>query len=162
MRRVTLKLLAVAGLAVLAGCGFQLRGQSSLPFNSAYVDAASGSVLASQLSKHLDQKAKLASRRDKADVVIRLTGENRGKKILSLSGGGKVREYRLIDMVTVSAVSPEGQEMLAPTDISLTRDFSYSDEQILAKEAEEAMLRKDMDDDALRQILRRLAFIRKP
>jgi len=161
MRRVILKSLAVAGLAMLAGCGFQLRGQASLPFNSAYVDAAPRSVLAVQLRKHLDQQAKLAGQRDDADVVIRLTGENRGKTILSLSGGGKVREYRLVDMVTVSAVSPDGKEILTPTDIRLTRDFSYSDEQILAKEAEEAMLRKDMDDDALRQILRRLAFVRK-
>lgn len=161
MRRLSLKFMALAALVLLAGCGFQLRGQSPLPFASAYVDAGANSILAGLLKKHLGQQDKLTSRRDLADVVIKLTGENRGKTILSLSGGGKVREYRLVHTVTVSAVSPAGGEMLAPADIRLSRDFSYSDEQILAKEAEEAMLRKDMDDDALRQILRRLAFVRK-
>lgn len=162
MRRVTLQFLAVASLALLAGCGFQLRGQSPLPFSGAYVEAGPDSVLAEQLRKHLDQQAKLAPRRDQADVVIRLLRDTREKNILSLSGAGKVREYRLIHQVTVSAVGRNGKELLAPSEIKLNREFSYSDEQVLAKEAEEAMLHKDMDDDALRQILRRLAFIREP
>lgn len=162
MRRTALKSLAIAGLALLAGCGFQLRGQSPLPFEDAYVEAPANSVLAGLLRSHLAQQNKLAGQRGDADVVIRLTGESRGKTILSLSGAGKVREYRLVNAVTVSAVDPAGNEMLAPADISLSRDFSYSDQQVLAKEAEEATLRRDMDDDALRQILRRLAFVRKP
>lgn len=161
MRRMSLKLLAVTGLALLSGCGFQLRGQSPLPFANAYVEAGSGSVVAGQLRNYLGLQAKLADQRDKAEVVIRLTAENREKSILSLSGAGKVREYRLTHKITVSAVGADGKEMLAPSDIKLTRDYSYSDEQILAKEAEEALLRKDMDDDTLRQILRRLAFVRK-
>lgn len=148
------------GLAVLAGCGFQLRGQTPLPFNSAYVEAAGSSTLAAQLRRYLKNKGKWAERRDQADVVVRLRDESRIKSILSLSGAGKVREYRLINQVTVSAVNPGGAEMLAAAEIKLTRDYSYSDEQALAKEAEEAMLLKDMDDDALRQILRRLAFVR--
>jgi len=161
MRRLSLKFLALVGLALLAGCGFQLRGQSPLPFASAYVEAGSGSVVAGLLRNHLKLQNKLAEQRDKAEVVIRLTGDNREKSILSLSGAGKVREYRLIHKITVAAVDAEGREMLAPSDIKLNRDYSYSDEQILAKEAEEALLRKDMDDDTLRQILRRLAFVRK-
>ncbi|NTV94147.1 MAG: hypothetical protein HGA75_01875 [Thiobacillus sp.] len=178
MRRAALKFLALAGLLTLSGCGFQLRGQSPLPFNSAYVEAGSvsgrsiavadsmfadgktESSLAKSLRNYLALQNKLAASRDKADVVIRLTGERMGKSILSLSGTGKVREYRLINQVTVSVVSPGGEEMLAPSEIKLSRDFSYSDEQILAKEGEEAMLRKDMNDEALRQIVRRLAFVR--
>jgi LPS-assembly lipoprotein len=171
MRRVTLKLLAVAGLAVLTGCGFQLRGQSPLPFDAAYVEAGakemrdSGredkSTIAGLLRTQLVRQAKLATQRDDADVIIRLAKVTREKSILSLSGAGKVREYRLIHMVTVSAVAPDGREILAPAEIRLARDFSYSDDQVLAKEAEEAMLRRDMDEEALRQILRRLAFVRK-
>lgn len=160
MGRWALHILIVIAVAALAGCGFQLRGQTPLPFAGAYVEAARDSVLAAQLRRYLKDKGKLAEQRDGADVLIRLTNESRAKSILSLSGAGKVREYRLTNQVTVSAVSPFGEEMLAPTDMKLTRDFSYSDEQVLAKESEEAMLRKDMDDDAMRQILRRLAFVR--
>ncbi|TCJ12760.1 lipoprotein B transmembrane [Parasulfuritortus cantonensis] len=178
LRREALKWLAVGVPAALAGCGFQLRGQAKLPFKSAYVEAGGvggrgsaitgpmpsarsrESTLAKSLRHYLDVQGKLAAQRNKADVVILLTNETRGKSILSLSGAGKVREYRLVHSLTISAISPGGEEMLAPTDIRLTRDFSYSDEQILAKEAEEATLRKDMEDEALRQIIRRLAFVR--
>lgn len=161
MRRKALKLLAAAGLAVLAGCGFQLRGQALLPFQAAYVEAAERSPLAAQLRRQLDLKGKLAERREAADVIIRLTGEKRDKSILSLSGAGKVREYRLNHAVTLVALAPDGSAMLAEADVKQSRDFSYSDEQILAKEAEENMLRKDMDDEIVRQILRRLAFVRR-
>jgi LPS-assembly lipoprotein len=161
MRRKALKLLAAAGLAVLAGCGFQLRGQALLPFQAAYVEAAGRSPLAAQLRRQLDLKGKLAERREAADVIIRLTGEKRDKSILSLSGAGKVREYRLNHGVTLVALAPDGSAMLAEADVKQSRDFSYSDEQILAKEAEENMLRKDMDDEIVRQILRRLAFVRR-
>lgn len=161
MRRAVLKMLAVAGLAALAGCGFQLRGQSPLPFEAAFIEAAPGSTLADQLRRHLDRQAKSAAQRDKADVIISLSKEVRDKAILSLSGAGKVREFRLTHTVTVAVAEPGGKVILAPSDIRLSRDFSYSDEQVLAKEAEETMLRRDMDDEALRQILRRLAFVKK-
>ena len=169
MRRNTLKFLAVTGLMLLAGCGFQLRDQTKpLPFDGAVVEAGATSVLAShsansaltrhwmdsvlagRLRNYLAQQAKLAASREKADVIIRLTGESRVKSILSLSGAGKVREFRLTHTVSVSAVDSAGKELLIPTEIRLAREFSYSDEQVLAKEAEEAMLHKEMDDDAFR------------
>lgn len=160
MRRKTLKFLALISLAALAGCGFQLRGQSALPFNGAYVEAPANSVMAGLLRNHLGWQSKLAPDRAKADVIIKFTNDVRKKEILTLSGGGKVREYRLTHAVTVSAVTPAGTVALEPAEVKLSRDISYSDEQVLAKDAEEAMLHSDMDDDTLRQILRRLAFVR--
>ena len=47
--------------------------------------------------------------------------------------------------------------MYLPTnEVLLTRDVSYSDAQVLAKEAEEALLYRDMQSDMVQQILRRL------
>ncbi len=152
----------LAGLAVLAGCGFHLRGQAALPFATAYIEAGPDSVMAGRLRGFLAQQAKLTEHRDQAATIIRLTGESRAKSILSLSGAGKVREYRLTHKITVAAVDRQGKVMLAPADIELTRDFTFSDQQLLAKEAEEAALRRDMDEDTLRQILRRLAFVQTP
>jgi LPS-assembly lipoprotein len=159
MRRALLNFLAIAGLAILTGCGFQLRGQSPLPFEGAYVEAASDSPLGTLLRNHLDRQSKLITLREKADVVLLLTAEKREKSILTLSGAGKVREYRLVHAVTVSAVGRDGQPLLAPAEIKQSRDVSYSDENVLAKEAEEASLRREMDHDILRQVLRRLAFV---
>ena len=161
-RRALQSLLALGLTGLLASCGFQLRGQAALPFDAAYVDAAGDSVLGDKLRKELAGKGKLAGQRDKDQVVVRLTGESRSKSILSLSGAGKVREYRLTHKATLSAATPAGQELLRPAELQMVRDYAYSDSQALAKEAEEAMLRRDMDDELLQQTLRRLSLIRLP
>ncbi|MNN27862.1 LPS-assembly lipoprotein LptE [compost metagenome] len=49
---------------------------------------------------------------------------------------------------------------MAPTVITLKRDLSYNEAQVLAKEAEEAMLYRDMQSDLVQQILRRIAAIK--
>jgi LPS-assembly lipoprotein len=46
--------------------------------------------------------------------------------------------------------------------LELTRDISFNDAQVLAKEAEEELLFRDMQNDMVQQILRRLAAARKP
>ncbi len=178
MRRTLLKLICLLPLAPLvAGCGFKLRGESSLPFTSAFVDAGEAvmntagitsssytsrrmaSQIAPLLRNYLGLNHKLAPGKEQAAVVIRITNEAREKTILTLSGTGKVREYRLMHRVTLAAYDGSGREVLAPALIQLNRDFSYSDEQIMAKEAEEVLLLKEMEQDILRQIVRRLAYV---
>jgi LPS-assembly lipoprotein len=161
MRGVT-RMLMVAGLGLLAGCGFQLRGQANLPFEAAYVNAAPNSTLAVLLAKQLELRGKWAKQRSQADVVITLADETRAKTILTLSGAGKVQEFRLTHKVTVSASDAAGHEVLAPTTSQQTRDFSYSPSQVLASDAFEASLNNDMDQDTVQQIVRRLSFIHKP
>lgn len=165
MKRATMrKLLAltVLGAAMFtSGCGFQLRGQNQLPFASAYVSAEKDTPLTQRVRKALAEQGKLAAAEDKAEVVVKLRSEGREKKILSLSGGGKVREFRLEHSVHLAVELPNGVEVLPESPIVLNRDFSYSDSQALAKETEEILLRREMEDDILRQILRRLSFARK-
>ena len=51
-------------------------------------------------------------------------------------------------------------ETIPVTEITLTRDFSYSDTEALSKESEEALLFRDMQADLLQQLLRRLAAVK--
>lgn len=162
MRRAALRSLIVwTGLVVMAGCGFQLRGQPPLPFDSVYVEAATGSFLQPLLAQNLRLNGKhVLPSAEGAQVVIRIDQEMRSKQILSLSGGGKVREYRLGYRLVLSATNGAGRQILPPTELQLTRDYSYDDTQILAKAGEEAQLQRDMEQDMLRQVVRRLAFAR--
>ena len=170
-RALTPVLLGLTLVAGLSGCGFHLRGQAQLPFASAFVEGGTkaGNVLqparfgslAGQLSQTLASQNKLAADAQSAPVRILLGNESLTKNILSLSGGGKVKEYRLIYKVTLAAVDADGRELLAPADIVLNRDFSYSDAEALAKEAEEAGLIRSMEQDALRQVLRRLSYTQR-
>ena len=154
-----LRALLLVCLALLAGCGFQLRGHPPLPFASAFVDAPRGSRLAAPLKQALTTQGKVLRERAKdAELHIILSEEGLGKEILALSGGGKVREYRLSYRVTLSAQKPDGGSALLPVRLLATRDFSYSDTDVLAKEGEETQLRLDMEREVLQQVLRRLAF----
>ncbi len=156
--------------ASLAGCGFKLRGQAQLPFESAYVEgsakaggdaAAQPASLASALRQALRAANKLAETPKDAAVRIALSDESLKKEILALSGGGKVREYRLSYKVTLAVADAAGNELLAPSEIHLNRDFSFSDAEVLAKEAEEATLARGMEQEALRQVMRRLAYLKR-
>ncbi|MEI6301055.1 MAG: LPS assembly lipoprotein LptE, partial [Betaproteobacteria bacterium] len=53
-------------------------------------------------------------------------------------------------------------DFLPPTEIFLTRDITYNDSQVLAKESEEALLYRDMQTDMVQQVLRRLSVAKKP
>jgi len=151
--------IAFSLATVISGCGFQLRGQAALPFSAAYVAASDTSNVANALRRSLSSQQKLARTQEGAQVRIRLEQEAYGKSILALSGGGKVREYRLEYSVQLSVFDQTGKTVVEPTKIHLSNDFSYSDAQILAKEAEEASLNRSMEQDALRQILRRLSYL---
>lgn len=173
LRRLPVNILiGLVMAAALAGCGFQLRGQSQLPFESAYVESHAKvrdndqktvvkSSLATSLRQSLSAQNKLAADAKNAPVRIVLNDESLTKSILALSGGGKVREYRLVYKVALTVVDTTGKELIAPSEILLNRDFSYSDAEILAKEAEEATLIRGMEREALRQVLRRLSYIKR-
>ncbi len=169
-------LVGLALTTTLAGCGFQLRGQSQLPFESAYVESQGSPLeygdrnerspslstsLAASLRQSLATQNKLAANAKDAPARIILNNESLTKTILALSGGGKVREYRLIYKVTIKVINAAGEELIAASEIQLNRDFSYSDAEILAKKAEEATLIRGMEQEALRQILRRLSYIKR-
>jgi LPS-assembly lipoprotein len=94
---------------------------------------------------------------DEAEMLLELMEENTDKRILSLSGGGKVREFELVYRVTLRMRSAASELWSEPQTIELRRDFSYSDSELLAKEGEEARLYSSMRSDATREIMRRLS-----
>src|SRR4029078_4058802 len=89
-------------------------------------------------------------------AILDLFGESREKIILSLTGTGRVREFRLRYTVNYRVHDGKGAEYVPRTIVQLTRDVTYSDTEILAKEAEEQLLFRDMQSDLVQQILRRL------
>jgi LPS-assembly lipoprotein len=159
-----MKRIAVLALALtLAGCGFKLRGTADVPFESVFVPGARGGI-ALDLKRNIQAgtRAKVVEDEKQADAILQFTQELRQKEILSLSGTGRVREYRLIYQVGFRVHDGKGAEFVAPNTIRLTRDISFNDTEVLAKEAEEGLLFRDMQTDMVQQIMRRLAAAQKP
>ena len=82
--------------------------------------------------------------------------------MLSLTGTGKVREFQLRYRVGFRVHDGKGGEFVPQSTIQLTRDVTFNDTEILAKEQEEQILFRDMQTDMVQQILRRLAAAKKP
>jgi LPS-assembly lipoprotein len=154
---------AAALLLALAGCGFQLRGTASVPFDTVFVPGATGGI-ALDLKRNIQAgtRAKVVDDPKQAEAVLQFLQESRQKVILSLSGTGRVREYRLIYRVGFRVHDGKGAEYVQPTTIELSRDITFNDSDVLAKESEEGLLMRDMQSDMVQQIMRRLASAQPP
>jgi len=155
--------LALVLLAALAGCGFQLRGSATLPFDTVYVPGASGGI-ALDLKRNIQAgtNAKVVDDPKNAQAVLEFTREERQKVILSLTGTGAVSEYQLRYLVSFRVHDAKGKDYVPTSTIQLTRDVTFNDAQVLAKETEEQLLYRDMQSDMVQQIMRRLAAARLP
>ena len=79
---------------------------------------------------------------------------------MSLSGGGLVREFELIYLLNFR-IREASNPIWGPLQtIRNRRDFSYNDNALLGKVEEEERLNADMRQDAIRELLRRLAAVK--
>lgn len=154
-----MRTLVLLSVILLTACGFHLRGEARMPFASLYIEAASpNSPLIAEIRRDLEaNNVKLVSTPDKADVILNIASDTTDKQILTLGGSGRVSEFQLRYRVSLRAYDREQREWLAADELQLNRDFSYNDAQILAKEAEEALLYQTMRSDMAQQIIRRLS-----
>jgi LPS-assembly lipoprotein len=155
MRAILLSL----ALVLLAGCGFQLRGAYSLPYESLYLSMPEYSDLGAGLKRAIraSGSTRLADTESDAQARFIPSTDLREKVILSLSGTGRVRELRLRWRYGYRIVDSKGLNLVAPVEIELTRDLTYDDSNVLAKEQEEALLWRDMQGDMVQQVMRRLS-----
>jgi len=151
-------LTALLFTLLLASCGFQLRGAANLPFDTLYVQAPASSQFANQFRRIVTSGSttRVIDNAKTAEATLVLISERREKNILSLSGGGRVSEFQLRYLMSYRMIDRNAVEIIPVTEIALKRDLSYSDTEALGKEAEEALLYRDMQNDALQQLLRRL------
>jgi LPS-assembly lipoprotein len=158
-----MRLLLLVISLLLAGCGFRLRGTADVPFQMLYLPASGGGI-ALELKRNIQAgtNAKVVDDAKAADAVLQFTEEVRQKDILSLTATGRVREFKLIYRVGFRVHDNKGGDYVPQTRLELSRDISFNDSEVLAKEAEEQLLFRDMQSDMVQQIMRRLGAATKP
>ncbi|HEV8097829.1 MAG TPA: LPS assembly lipoprotein LptE [Gaiellaceae bacterium] len=134
-----------------------MRGTASLPFETLYIPGQTPLSIELKRNVTASSKTRIVDSPDKAQAVVGFTNEMRDKSILTFTAAGKVNEYRLRYRVGFRVTDSKSLQVFLPTsEIILTRDMSYNDAQVLAKEAEEQLLYRDMQTDMVQQIMRRL------
>jgi LPS-assembly lipoprotein len=146
----------------LAGCGFHLRGEQKLPFETIFLNTPPNSPLGATLSRQIrtGTDTRTVQQASEASAVLDILGEARDKEILTLNAQGRAVEYKLIYVLRFRLHDGKGREYIAATALRAQRDISINDSQVLSKESEEALLYRDMQTDLVQQLLRRIAAVR--
>ena len=164
-RRSVIALLGQTGLAslLLGGCGFKLRGAQSYTFQTLAIMPNPGGPLAIELRRSFGNSVRVLAPDEplsQAQVVLDILQEQREKSVVGVSSSGQVREFQLRIRVKFRVRNREGDELTPDAVIVQQRDMSFSESAVLAKEAEEVLLYRDMQSDIVQQLMRRLAAIK--
>jgi LPS-assembly lipoprotein len=153
MRRRALHRVAVAltSAVTLSSCGFALRKAPTLRFRSI---ALVGFEPQSQLGLSSTTQVVVDA---PAEVFLQALNERRDTQVAATTVNGEVRELRLNAALRFTVREAKGRVLIAPTEISQTRDLSYTENTALAKEQEEAILYRAMASDIAAQVMRRLS-----
>lgn len=166
---------ALAALLLLGACGFQLRGSHEYPFSRIAIMPQTGSPVASEIMRYLpDMLAPISVPKPPegavpdpnavkpAQVILDILMDQREKVVVGYSATGIVREYELRMRVLFRVRTPQGQELIEPSEIVEFRPVSFNPSAALAYDAEDALEYRNMQSDIAQQILRRLATVRLP
>ena len=158
MRGVRASLAAGFTLAV-AGCGFHLQGAGTLPPAMArtYVDTdRPHSEFLTSLTDTLRQRgAEVLTAPAEGAAVLDISSDETGQRVLSVSARNIPREYEVYYSVTFS-LRVGAESLISNESLVVTRSYTYDETEVLAKAAEEEILRDALAADLARRVMQRI------
>ncbi len=155
-RPVAITLLAGLGLSA---CGFHLQGRQPLPPDLqrvCLVAADRQSDFVDALRRNLQTSgATIVSDEKTASMVLRIDRDELAQKVLAVSSNNLPREYELTYRISARAVSGE-RVLLERQDLELSRNFTFDEREVLAKEHEREQLRGELARELAATLLSRL------
>lgn len=156
-------LLSLLLLLTLSACGFKLVGSGSWPaeLNRVHVDMSLGYRVAEPpiqtalRGKLLRRGATIVAKPGAGDTLIRLSDFTERRETLSIGSDGKALEYRLVIAVRYEVLK-NGVALLPANTLSVSRDYSFTLDQILQKELEEEQLREYIQNELAELLLLRI------
>ena len=149
-------------LLLLASCGFHLQGRQPLPNSFEYtcVDTKDEQTdFVQDLRKALiASKVNVIPTKSSAGATIAVHEDELTERILSVSAHNIPTEYELTYRVKFSVVAGD-KTLIDNEEISATRDISFDEAQLLAKEREQEILREALARDLVALVMRRLAAL---
>lgn len=146
----------------LAGCGFQLRGSTSIPFKTIYLGVSDTSPIAVELKRSIrgNGPTKVVSDVASADIRLSILSESLTSDILTINSLGQATEYNLHYSIRFQVNDAHGHTYIPPTELVLKRLVLANNNAVLAQNNEITQLYADMQSDAAQQILRRIEAIK--
>lgn len=158
VHKISSRILAyMAIVLMLYACGFQLRGSIDLSEDIAPVYVEQGTLF--ELSREIKgllatNKIEVVSKQSQSKSTLVLVKEGRQRRVLSVDGSGRAKEYLLtysVDFVIKIKQSGDVRDSL-----SISRSLLFDPDAVLAVTNESDILYKDMQRDIARLILLKL------
>jgi LPS-assembly lipoprotein len=149
----------LAATALLTGCGFHLQGAGSLPEGARKVFVLTSDEVtpfAVELRRAIERSGgTITSTSREAEILVRIQKDRSGRRVLSVSARNTPQEYEIFYSIEYS-VDRAGKEVLETQPLEMTRNLSFDETQLLAKDREEAIIREAMARDLAMLVTRRL------
>jgi LPS-assembly lipoprotein len=162
MSKVLKRIASLSLVAVLTGCGFHLQGRQPMPeaFAYTFIDTQDEQTdFVQDLRKALIASgSKVIRTQGSSGATVSVHDDELTEKILSVSARNIPTEYELTYRVKFS-VTANGKTLIDDEEISATRDLSFEESQLLAKEREQEILREALARDLVALVMRRLASL---
>jgi LPS-assembly lipoprotein len=154
-------LLACVLGVMLSACGFHLRGSAALPEEMAvtYIKSARpyGSLkddFATALRTH---RVRVTDDRSEATAVLEIIQDRLDKDVLSVNSSGTVLEFQLRQTIHFAVTTVDNLPLLEPQRVEMTRDYLYSNTEVLSVEREEVVVRRDLQRELVNLAMLRIS-----
>ncbi len=169
-RSVNVLLIFLLTAVFVSACGFNARGsgrQSGSQLVGLLYIEGEASVSRALRNEMTAQQVQFATIRRDADTVVILDNEVLSRRVASVNSEGRVSEYELlhaVDLVTVRTIGDGikagtvsvSEIQKSPQTVSVIRDYTYDETDVLAKDDEEKILRSEMSDELVRHLVLRI------
>lgn len=158
LRRAQIALVAATALA-LSACGFHLRREAQLPANlqRLHIEIAdASSALARGLEKALPRSGVVLVDDASGAALLKIAANTLSTDVLTVGGNARATEYALRYHVEFEVRDAGGSVVIAPQTIELSRDFTFDASQSLGVAAQIDLLSKELQQDMVQAILRRI------
>ncbi len=144
----------LSAIFLLSACGYHLRGsqyETGQVKKIALLNASGPLHRQMQLTLR-STGGQLLDKADNAEVVVYVNHEKMDRRVLSISSVGKANEFELIYRLNYSMLDTQGKPLLESAEMEIYRDYFNDQEDILAKNNEELIIREEMYRQAIRTL----------
>jgi LPS-assembly lipoprotein len=154
---LTKKAVIVVVALLLSACGYHLRGAFALPaaMKSIYLEGGSGQLRDQFKQVMASSSGQLASSRQGAGMVVRVLNEETNRRTVSLSSRGKSNEFELYYRLEYELANAGNALLMERQPIEIRREYYNDQQDVMAKENEEKVIRDEMYQQVVRTIVNR-------